>query len=149
MPTTLAIFNGTCFPPDVINTAIKSVQGADSTLIMLFLSDVNVEGVGYVFPSDMNAVENQSERSDVVNDNDQIIADNMKLAEDMCLTEKVRFEIRRLKKPAKAAIYALLKEADFVIMEQFEQPPRYGVSNVNLHKLIDQSGAKITWIKKE
>ena len=139
MKTILIILNGIRLPFHVIEFAISKAKENHCEIYALFLRGGHEQSKGYIFPSDLGSTESGSSDAEVLEEDEKIIYDNMKIVRSMIEAEKIPYrEILRTNAPL-SEIVTISEDADLVVVdENFDHLTLLADKKVSLKGLLEK-----------
>ncbi len=130
MKNILLILNGTLTPPHVIDAAINIAKGSSALLHTIFVyyrSDL--AGHHYLFPNDLSLTKNNLTGRTIKEEDEELIASQMKVFQDECETAGVEFLIEPDTSVSTKDIIRLSAFADIILADAHQ--------DVNEHNIAD------------
>src|SRR5689334_22993546 len=150
MKTICVILNGIKVPYHVINFAINKAKKESYDLFALFIKGMSEPSKGYFYPSDLQTIEKSVSDKESVKEDEQIIADNMKLVEKMVENESISYSAILKTNVSIEEIKKIVAHVDLIaIDENFDQMSLLPDDKITLKELTKKISAPIYLIRNE
>lgn len=116
MKQALIVFNGLKFPHYLAEYALSRVKGQSTSLLALFLVGHETEE-GYIFPSDLNAAQNVTDKEDAERDDLRVIQSRMQLLENMARSEGIACKTELMVDPELEDVLSKARNAEPIFID--------------------------------
>ncbi|MET0638039.1 MAG: hypothetical protein ABWZ25_18560 [Chitinophagaceae bacterium] len=123
MSKTAVLFTGIKLPFKLLEEAVNWAKQSNSVLFALFLRSADVNGEGYVFPSDLDEAETLNTSGDAEQSHEKIIQANILLVKNRATSSVIEFQVHVLTDPAIDELEALLMDCKpvFIALDYEQQ----------------------------
>ena len=152
MKTILIIINGIVLPYHVIDYAIRMAKKNSCEILALFLKGTHEPSKGYGYPSDLPTTERWVSDKEAVRDDEEIIAENMKLVKQMIEDEKISFRSILKTNASIDEIKRISASVNLIVVDEaFDKTSLLGEDKILLKDLRNKISTRIDVIaaKKE
>lgn len=144
MNTIAILFNGLRLPYHLVNHAIARAKQQSSSILAVFLTGSDKPGGGYLFPSDLPLADNQFFADKTASDNDRMLADNMRLVQQMVENEGINYKGVSNTDASIDSIAGLTGEASLLLVsDDFDEAVLDGNSKITLQGLQEETGKPV------
>lgn len=138
----MVIFNGLSFPHHVADYALSKCKEKGMSLYALFLAGREIEE-GYIFPSDLDAAQNITDKEDAEKDDFRVIRSQMRLVEDMAKGEGVICRTELLRDPSLEDVIQKARDAQLVFVDPNFRDTGLMTANFKMQELVDNLPSNI------
>lgn len=118
MKTICVILNGIKIPYHVINFAINKAKKESYGIFALFIKSMAEPSKGYLYPSDLQTIENSISDEESVKEDEQIIADNMKLVKKMVDDESISYRALMKTNASIKDVKKIVADVDLIAIDE-------------------------------
>ena len=145
MKHALIVFNGLKFPYYLVDYALSRLKEQSTSLLGLFLAGRETEE-GYIFPSDLDASQNVTDKEDAEQDDSRVLHSQMQLLESMARSEGVDCKTELMVDPTLEDVLSKARNAETIFIDaSYMNTSLMSVTSFDMQELIDQlpSGIEI------
>lgn len=143
MEQALILFNGLKFPHYVAEHALKTAKEQSMSLLALFLAGREIEE-GYIFPSDLDAAQNVTDKEDAELDDLRVIRSQMQLLENMAKAEGVACKTELLVNPSQGDVSSKARHAQIIFIDaNYSDTGLMAATNFDMEKLLDEFSCSV------
>ena len=137
MEQIVVIFNGIKVPDHLVNAAISKAKESGSGLLALFLAGEEKDE-GYIFPSDLDAAQDDTDADDAERADMRVIRSQMKVLEGTAKVEGIACTTELLFEPELEEVTAKIGTAQLVLIDANYNTDLNTVTSFKMEDLIQQ-----------
>lgn len=119
MKKAVLFFNGISLPFYVLEYAVKWAKNNESSIHIIFLKGEKTVETGYGFPSDLPIAETITSDEEALDEDEQIIKNNMKLAAEKVQLEDIACTTEIMENPEMDELMDSIADADILVIDSY------------------------------